>query len=136
MEHRRSRCRQCSLWCLLQSQVNEEGEGDSRMFNFCRTPRQRGVDTVKRIDSKGHLCGVLLHAFKRRNCCLLRASSYMLTHACVPQPKPQTCGCALEGLRRGSMTLTFTIVHAGLMFKSVSGQDLVQSALSTAPDVY
>ena len=45
------------LLLCLQSQVNEEGEGDSRMFNFCRTPRQRGVDTVKRIDSKGHLCG-------------------------------------------------------------------------------
>ena len=40
--------------------MNEEGEGDSRMFNFCRfSPSQRGVDTVKRIDSKGHLCGLL-----------------------------------------------------------------------------
>jgi hypothetical protein len=32
---------------------------------------------------------------------------------------------------------TFWVAYrAGLMFKSVSGQDLVQSALSHAPDVY
>jgi hypothetical protein len=30
------------------------------MFNFYRhSPAQRGVDTVSRIDSKGHLCGEL-----------------------------------------------------------------------------
>ena len=44
----------------VQSQVNDEGEGDSRMFNFERdSPSQRGVDTVRRIDSKGHLCGLM-----------------------------------------------------------------------------
>jgi len=49
----------------MQSQVNEEGEGDSRMFNFERdSPSQRGVDTVRRVDSKGHLCGLM---FKSRS---------------------------------------------------------------------
>ena len=42
---------------VVQSQVNSEGEGDSRMFNFCREHSRRGVDTVQRIDSQGHLCG-------------------------------------------------------------------------------
>ncbi|CAL8470134.1 g9676 [Coccomyxa elongata] len=51
--------------CAFESQVNEEGEGDSRMFNFERdTPSQRGVDTIRRIDSKGHLCGLM---FKSRS---------------------------------------------------------------------
>lgn len=44
----------------VQSQVNDEGEGDSRMFNFVReNPREQGVDCVRRIDSEGHLCGAL-----------------------------------------------------------------------------
>ena len=30
------------------------------MFNFERdSPSKRGVDTVRRIDSKGHLCGLM-----------------------------------------------------------------------------
>ena len=42
----------------VQSQVNDEGEGDSRMFNFVReNPHEQGVDCIRRIDSKGHLCG-------------------------------------------------------------------------------
>lgn len=42
----------------VQSQVNHEGEGDSRMFNFVReSPHEQGVDCIRRIDSKGHLCG-------------------------------------------------------------------------------
>jgi hypothetical protein len=42
----------------VQSQVNREGEGDSRMFNFVReNPHEQGVDCIRRIDSKGHLCG-------------------------------------------------------------------------------
>ncbi|KAK9915642.1 hypothetical protein WJX75_002060 [Coccomyxa subellipsoidea] len=46
--------------CAFESQVNDEGEGDSRMFNFERdSPSKRGVDTVRRIDSKGHLCGLM-----------------------------------------------------------------------------
>ena len=45
----------------VQSQVNDEGEGDSRMFNFVReSPHEQGVDCIRRIDSKGHLCGELL----------------------------------------------------------------------------
>ncbi|CAL5218648.1 g351 [Coccomyxa viridis] len=45
--------------CAFESQVNDEGEGDSRMFNFVReSPHEQGVDCIRRIDSKGHLCGL------------------------------------------------------------------------------
>ncbi|CAK0772895.1 hypothetical protein CVIRNUC_004010 [Coccomyxa viridis] len=45
--------------CAFESQVNDEGEGDSRMFNFVReNPHEQGVDCIRRIDSKGHLCGL------------------------------------------------------------------------------
>ena len=69
----------------VQSQVNDEGEGDSRMFNFVReNPHEQGVDCIRRIDSKGHLCG-------EAACCSSAACS--ISHlcgisACIHLPQP------------------------------------------------
>ena len=69
----------------VQSQVNHEGEGDSRMFNFVReNPHEQGVDCIRRIDSKGHLCG-------EAGCCTLAACStkYLCDKfACIQLPQP------------------------------------------------
>ena len=70
----------------VQSQVNEEGEGDSRMFNFVReNPHEQGVYCIRRIDSKGHLCG-------EAACCSSAACSTNLCvtylPACIQLPQP------------------------------------------------
>ncbi len=84
----------------VQSQVNREGEGDSRIFNFVReNPHEQGVDCIRRIDSKGHLCGESpLHA---HFCLLCPAGAKM--------PGISTCikgHCRLYRATNESMELT------------------------------
>jgi hypothetical protein len=85
----------------MQSQVNSEGEGDSRMFNFCREHSRRGVDTVQRIDSQGHLCGALAIAPS-----LPLAAP--LAHACLSRSTgaaPDSCALAFVPLSAACYSL-------------------------------
>lgn len=108
----------------MQSQVNGEGEGDSRMFNFYRhSPAQRGVDTVSRVDSKGHLCGALLLTRS-----LARVRTLSTYHW---ERRFHLAGGCLEVSR----TLNVLQCAAGLIFKSKSGQDLMHVPLASG-DVF
>ena len=101
----------------VQSQVNEEGEGDSRMFNFVReNPHEQGVDCIRRIDSKGHLCG------EAALCSLAACSTKYLRDISVCMRLPQP---AILSVARDTTCNWSGGAFAGLTFKSVSGQDLV-----------